>query len=185
MAEISYTEFEDKEVKKFIKDMDKRLKEIEGGKKKFQGILSVIVYRDVIEHFQDEKGSEGDWAEWSPSYQAAIDGAVFFRKIAGRTVPFDPEKTKKPPKPPRKPGKILQDKGRLRNSFKPTNVRKHSAGLLWFNNAQTKGGFPYAAAHDEGGAQLPKRDFMWLSQKAVDDMAKQTLLFLLEEKGEK
>lgn len=38
--------------------------------------------------------------------------------------------------------KILQDSGRLRNSFKPQNYRSVSEGILWFNNAQTKSGFP-------------------------------------------
>lgn len=80
-------------------------------------------------------------------------------------------------------GRILQQTGRLRNSFKPTNFRKDSEGLLWYNNAMTKAGFPYAYAHDndEGGReQLPQRKFMWVSNSAMDQLAEATLDVLIE-----
>lgn len=158
MVEALYTEFEDKEVKKFLRNMDSNLKKIKDGESKFKGILSAIVYKDVTRHFEKEEGSDEMWAPWSDIYSDRM-------KEAGKGG-----------------NKILQDSGKLRNSFKPTNVRKTGAGLLWFNNAKTKGGFPYAAAHDEGGPRLPKRDFMWLSQESFDDIAKQTLNFMLENK---
>lgn len=69
--------------------------------------------------------------------------------------------------------KILQDTGFLRNNFQPNSVRKVSGGLLWFNKT------PYAGAHDEGIGQT-KRDFMWLSEKAAESLAAQTLKFIEE-----
>jgi hypothetical protein len=77
--------------------------------------------------------------------------------------------------------KILQDTGKLKQNFKPNHYRSSSKGLYWYNDAVTKSGFPYAYAHDEGGDQLPKRDFMWLSDDALEEVGNQTLQFLLDE----
>jgi phage gpG-like protein len=158
MAEVGYAEFEDKEVQKFLRGMEKNLKEIKDGKKKYQGILSAIVYADVIRHFEKEEGSDGKWDPWSDIYKQRM-------QETGKGG-----------------NKILQDSGRMRNTFMPTKVRSTGSGLMWYNNAQTKSGFPYAYAHDEGGSKLPKRDFMWLSQDAMDNIAQQTLNFILENK---
>lgn len=178
MSDIIYTEFDDKEVREFLNKIDSRLKNIKGGKKEYTGLLSAIVYGDITRHFEQEQGSEGPWKKWSKSYQDAIDGKVAFRKKNGKLIAFDPSNTGI--KPPRKPGNILQDTGRLRQNFKPSKVRRVNQGFLWFNDAQTKSGFPYAAAHDVGGPQLPKRDFMWLSEDAMEKIEAQTLQFILE-----
>lgn len=157
MAEKAIAEFNNAEVVEFFKNIDKRLKDVKDGKKKFIGLLSAIVYGDVIRHFEDEKGSDGPWKKWSASY------------------------TNKMKENNKAGNKILQDTGRLRNSFKPSNARKVSAGIVWFNPGKTKTGFPYAFAHDTGGPVLPKRDFMWLSDEATDKIAEQTLQFMIEE----
>lgn len=156
MADVMYTEFDSKEVREFLNQIDSNLKKIEGGKKEYTGLLSAIVYADVIKHFEEEQGSEGPWKQWSKVYKDEME------KIG------------------KGGNKILQDTGRMRNTFKPSKVRKTNVGFLWFNNAQTKSGFPYAAAHDTGGKKLPKRDFMWLSDSAMDKVESQTLQFLLE-----
>jgi phage gpG-like protein len=119
--------------------------------------MSAIVHGDVMRHFEDQQGSEGPWEKWSKSYREQMD-----RKGKGGN-------------------KILQDTGKLKQNFKPNHYRSSSKGLYWYNNAVTKGGFPYAYAHDEGGDQLPKRDFMWLSDDALEEVGDQTLAFLLEE----
>lgn len=149
--------FEDKEVADFLKSMATNLNKVKDGDKKYAGLLSAIVFRDVIGHFTQQEGSEGPWAPWSESYQEHM------KKIG------------------RQGNMILQFTGRLRNSFQPTNFRATNEGLLWFNKAQTSLGFPYAFAHDTGGERLPKRDFMWLSDKAVEDISEQTLNFMLDE----
>lgn len=158
MADVAFTEFDDKEVREFLAQLDERLKDIADGKKKYAGLLSAIVFQDVSNHFQQETGSEGKWAAWSNSYRKAMEAA-------GRGN-----------------NKILQYSGRLRQNFKPTDYRVQNKGILWFNDAQTKGGYPYAAGHDKGtAAGGKKRDFMYLSDKAMDKIGEQTLQFMIDE----
>lgn len=180
MADVMYTEFHDEDVKKFLRDLNLKAKKIQA---KYVGLLSAIVFKDIIRHFEQQQGSEGPWKKWSKSYQAAIAGKIAFRKVNGKTVPFNPKESEKVLLPPRKPGKILQDTGFMRQSFKPKNSRilGNNEGILWYNNAKTKSGFPYAAAHDKGGDLLPKRDFMWISESALNSIAFQTLEFLTDE----
>lgn len=151
------TVFQDKEVVAFLKSMNTRLKKIKNGEKRFVGLLSAIVYKDIITHFEEEQGPQGPWAEWSEGYKNRLD------KIG------------------RGNNKILQFDGKLRQNFTPQDWRNTSQGIQWFNNAQTRGGFPYAAAHDEGGDKLPQRSFMWLSGDAAEQVARDTLAFMLEE----
>jgi phage gpG-like protein len=148
--------FEDKELRKFLQNMDERLAEVKDGKKQYMGLLSAIIFKDVIEHFEKEEGPNGKWKPWSAIYRKHMADI-------GKSG-----------------NKILQFDGRMRNTFKPTNSRASSDGISWFNNAKTKGGFPYAAAHDEGGGKLPQREFMWASDNALEKMAGQTLAFILE-----
>ena len=155
--EVTFTEFDDKAVRDFLSNMEKKLKAVKGGDRKYVGLLSSIVFRDINQHFQDEQGSQGKWKAWSPTYQEHMQRTGY----AGN--------------------KILQFNGRLRQNFKPSSVRSNSEGILWFNDAVTKSGFPYAHAHNEGGSKLPKRDFMWLSESALVEIEKQTLQFMLEE----
>lgn len=173
---------DDKIVRNFIKNLDKKTKDIKDGKKEYVGLLSAIVYSDVIKHFENESGPTGKWQQWSQSYSDAIAGKAFFRYVNGRIIRFDTKDMKKKniPKPPRKPGQILQDTGRMRNAFKPTNWRKNSSGILWYNNAKTKTKFPYAFAHNEGGDVLQKREFMWISEMAMNKISEQTLQFMLD-----
>jgi len=148
--------FENKEVLDFLKNIDKKLKNIEDGERKYTTLLSSIVYKDINEHFEKEEGSDGKWEQWSLYY------AMKMQKLG------------------KSGNKILQDTGRLRNSFKPMNVKRTNEGFLWFNNAKTKSGFPYAFAHNEGGGNLPRRDFMWLSNEAQEMVSVETLQFMIE-----
>ena len=150
-------EFKDDELKQTLKNVSKSLKYIKDGHKKFIGLMSVVVYRDIVDHFEKEEGSDGPWVKWSTYHEQ-----IMVESGKGGN-------------------KILQDTGVLRNSFKPTNVKSTKEGIAWFNNAKTKNGFPYAFAHDEGGSQLPKRDFMWASDKALEDMANNMLAFIVDE----
>lgn len=157
MAEISYIEFHDKEVREFLKNLNSRLSQVKNGSRKYGGLLSAIVFKDVNLHFQNEQGSGGAWKSWSPTYQEHM-------QRIGKSG-----------------NKILQFNGRLRQSFKPSNYKFQKDGIFWFNDAVTKSGFPYAFAHDTGGPKLPKRDFMWLSDDAMESISVQTLQFMLDE----
>ena len=165
LAEFS---FDDKQWQRIIKKIDKKIEATKifgfgGGKEtqEFAGIISSVVYRDIINHFADTRGPDGPWADWSKTY------ADHLQKI-GRSGNL-----------------ILQFSGRLRQSFTPQNYRAVSGGVLFYNNAQTKGGFPYAKAHDEGGrkeGRPPKRKFMWLSNQAMADIVRQVKSWLAEDK---
>lgn len=151
---IGEIEFDSEEVERFIEGFIRKSGDIREKNKEVIGILSAVVHRDVMDHFDKSDGSKGKWKEWSTSY------TKFMNRIG------------------RGGNRILINNGRLRNSFQPFNVRKTADGLMWFNNATTAKGFPYAYAHDEGGPKLPKRDFMWLSEKAVESIEDQILRYL-------
>lgn len=144
--------FEDKEIKDFLKNLSVKLKNVKDGERKYTGLLSAIVFKDIMQHFEKEEGSEGKWKHWSYYYTVQME------------------------KSGKGGNKILQDSGRLRQSFRPTKD-----GISWFNDAVTKKGFPYAFAHNEGDGKLPKRDFMWASDSAQEAMAVQTLQFMIDE----
>jgi hypothetical protein len=116
------------------------------------------VFQDINQHFERQEGSKGPWEKWSASY------AKYMQSIG------------------RGGNKILQYSGKLRQNFKPTDFKSVSNGILWFNDARTKDGYPYAAGHDKGTAAGKKqRDFMWLSDKAMDKISQQTLQFMIDE----
>jgi phage gpG-like protein len=148
--------FEDKDAQKFLKKMMKNASDVTKKTKQYVDLLSIVVFQDIMKHFASETGSKGAWAKWSDVYRDHM------QKIG------------------KGGNKILQDTGRLRGSFIPTNYRVNSDAIVWFNPAKTKSGFPYAAAHDEGGPKLPQRDFMYLSDEAREKIEEQTLKFLEE-----
>jgi hypothetical protein len=151
--------FDDQRAREFLEGIAKRAKDPEKIPK-IGFVLGAVVFQDVMDHFKDEKGPDGNWAPWSKIYKEHMN------KIG------------------RGGNKILQWTGRLRQNFMPKDVRNTTQGLLWFNNAKTKSGFPYAFAHDEGGGKLPARAFMWASDKAVEKMASIVLDQVLKEKAD-
>jgi phage gpG-like protein len=164
-------EFKSEKVNRFMNELSIRMAMIKARDMELAKLYSPIVFRDVIRHFEQEKGPDGPWQKWSRSYLQAIAGLVAFRTFDGNVIPITDDNFLEQNKPPRSPGKILQDKGHLRQSFRLSNVRQKAFGYEWFNPAKTKEGFPYAAAHNEGGDRLPKREFMYLSDQAIDQIA--------------
>lgn len=151
MAEFA---LQDEEAQRYLKKLIKKSSDIKNGTQAFATAISAVVFQDIINHFDRQEGSEGPWKAWSKAYAEHM------------------EKTGKGG------NRILQDTGRLRQSFQPSNWRQVNEGILWFNPAKTAKGFPYAAAHDEGGEKLPQRDFMWLSDEAKDKIEDVTLKFM-------
>ncbi len=144
-------EFKDEALRGFLKNIDSRLKDVKNGRKKFVGLLSSIVFRDIMDHFKTETGPEGKWKPWSQAYKESME------------------------KSGHGGNKILQFSGRMRQNFKPTSVRDSSNGITWFNDSKTQDGFGYAGHHDE------TRPFMWASDQALENMGQQTLAFILDE----
>lgn len=126
-----------------------------------KALTNVIVFGDIISHFEKELGPNGRWKPWSPPY------------------------TKQMRKKGKGGNKILQDTGFLRQSFAPggrdAGARIGKGTIIWFNKAQTKGGFPYAAHHDEGASDgKDPRSFMWLSDSALEKAMGLLLQFALD-----
>lgn len=154
MADQAEIVLEDERVRELLAELTGKVDKITERDKAVVGLLSAIVYRDVIRHFEREEGPDGRWKAWSASYTK-------FMSSIGRSN-----------------NRILQFSGRLRSAFAPTNIKTSADGITWFNNAKTSNGFPYAAAHDEGGGRLPQRQFMWLSDEALSDIEDEIIKFL-------
>jgi len=147
-AKIEFTD------RSFTKLINKVQKKIKLDKKQVKALFSAIVIKDVLNHFEKEESPSGKWRVWSDTYKD---------QLSRRSRP---------------PENILADTGKLRNGLKPGNVQKKGNNFVWFNNAKTKSGFPYASAHDVGGRKLPQREFMWLSKKALENFGKSMIRFL-------
>lgn len=146
--------FDSEEVQKLLNDITSRYQKIEEKDKVVVDLLSLIVFRDVIKHFELESGPDGKWPEWSNSYRKKMAN---IGKLSN---------------------KKLQDTGRLRQSFTEKEYRIESDAIVWFNPAKTSKGFPYAYAHDTGGPILPQREFMWLSNSALKEFESQIIKYL-------
>ena len=156
MAKSTFAKFEKKKVERFQKLIEKNLR-FQKGNTKVWAIMGAIALQDVDDHFEKERGPFGKWQRWSDSY---ISHMIKTGKVAN---------------------KVLQDGGRLRNSvLRGDDPRRISKGILLFNPAKVKGGFPYAKAHNLGGRKLPQREFMWLSLKAMNKIAKFTARYMAE-----
>ena len=148
--------FNDAEVKKLLNRIGKNVAAIEKKDKRIVAAISGPIFRDVMDHFAKQEGPDNPWqakdgGKWSKSYTA------WMRNIG------------------RAGNKQLQFSGNLRKSLLPQAMknswRRTSDGILWFNQAKTASGFPYAYAHNEGGPVLPQRKFMWISDTAVKTVA--------------
>lgn len=147
---------QDEKAQAALQKLMDRVKEVGDGGRKIAGAFSAIIFRDIMSHFERGEGPDAKpWEKWSDVYQKHME------KIG------------------KSGNRILQDTGHLRQAFLPTNYRKVGEGILWFNPAKTKGGFPYAYAHNEGGPKLPARTFMWTSDDASEKLAQVTLDFVL------
>ncbi len=144
---------DDAKAQKALEKIMKRIETAKDGGREFGMLLSAVVFQDIIDHFEKEEFLPFPTAPWSASYR---------RQMAARG---------------KEGNKLLQDSGRLKQSFQPTNFRRVSEGITWFNPAKTDKGFPYAAHHNET-AKTP-RTFMWLSDAASEKIAGVTLNYVI------
>ena len=112
---------------------------------KLRSAVMVFGFKDIIDHFSKEEGENGRWKPRKASTQRS-----YSRKgKAGN--------------------KLLQDTGALRGSLIHGQTEKVGANnVLMFTQV------PYAGRHNYGKG-MPKREFMWLSDKALDNIAKMFL----------
>lgn len=153
MADARIT-FRSDKAEKFFRQLQRNVDDISEHEKSFWGAIGARALRDVIDHFEKESGPDGPWKSWSKVYAERSKKLGFSKK--------------------------LQRSGRLRQ----TNMiafdgARRKEGILIHNPAKIKKtGFPYALAHNEGGPILPQRKFMWLSQKAANDIAAITAAYV-------
>lgn len=156
MAKVSIT-FDNKRALAWLHNLHGRTQNVLFAKRDYIETIAAFVFQDVIDHFDKEKGPSGGWQEWSKAYSKHMT------KIG------------------KSGNKILQDNGNLRQSFKPTNWRRQRNSILWFNDAKTKSGAPYAVIHDEGLGPQPKRNFMWLSKDAENAISEATAAYVTKD----
>ena len=157
MADITF-EFDSREAQLFFSNINKRSKDIKEKTKAYADGIASFVVGDVLRHFEKESGPDGKWKPWSKLY------AEHMQRIG------------------KGGNQILQLTSNLKNAIKPTHYRRSGDGIYWYNDAKTKGGYPYAWGHDTGDGRLPKRSFMWLSDRAMETVSQFTLAFLVGEK---
>jgi hypothetical protein len=143
----------DKSLRDLLKRLVDKTEEISQRSRDYTVLMSGIAFQDIQEHFQKQMGPNGKWQAWSERYRKRM-----IRIGKGGNL-------------------ILQDTGRLKGGFLPTNTKAQRQGILWVNRVK------YAATHDKGDSSrnIPPRTFTWLSDKAMKKMSKQTLLFILKE----
>ena len=156
MADVEI-EFNDEGAEEFFRELTKDVKSVSEMETKYLNAIAPLVIADVFRHFEQQAGADGGWKPWSQPYEEHM-------KRIGKTGNM-----------------ILQDSGRLRNSIVPGNYKKASGGVVWYTNAKTKKGYPYAAGHDEGDGKLPQRSFMWLSSNTLENIESLTMKFVLGE----
>ena len=113
-------------------------------------------FADVDTHFREEIGPEGPWEPRSQRTQeayAAISAGLRKTPRGASTADFNPT------------NKLLQMTGRLKTSINPKGIRNIPGGIEIFSNVQ------YSRVHQKGSKRgIPKRDFLWLTERAKDKM---------------
>lgn len=152
MAEISFEAiFESKQMEEYLSKLQKKIKETKGGSSALQKRMSPIVFSDIIKHFENKEGPDGAWEPWGEARQKQYDRE-------GK-------------------GELLRYNGTLMNSLQPGSgkTQANAEFMRWYTPVE------YSNVHNEGTDKVPKREFMWISDDALELTAKATLDWILEE----
>ena len=135
-------------------------------------VSSVIAFKEVIQHFRDEKGPEGPWPDWSPAYKQ------YRAKLANRlATPSARKRARASGVQPVAFSKKLVLTGNLRQSFMTPFAPPSTDEVSVLSNHQ-----PYSRRHDRGTGGMPQRQFMWLGNSGLELIAK-NFLFSLSREG--
>ena len=153
MAANIHAIFEASQIEVFLKRLEKKSGDIKRGSKELAGIISANVFRAIISNFESQQGPDGPWQAWSNAYREHMQ------------------------KSGKGGNRILQDSGRLRGSLMPATgkVRASAEGIMFYSTSK------YGKRHDEGTAGMPKRKFMWISDKNMNAIRDQALAWLADE----
>ena len=148
-------ELDDREWRNFINGM---LKRAENKNQLLKGAYNIFGFQDIIDHFENEEGPDGKWRQRSSNTDRTYDLIKTGRR--------------KPPGGFRRgsftsSNKILQLTGNMRKSILSKTVKRKSS-----NSVKVVSNVEYSGKHDEGdkSKNLPQRQFMWLSDGAMEKM---------------
>lgn len=102
-------------------------------------VIAAKAHRNVIDHFEKEKGPKRKWPRWSRKNPKTGIRTFFSSRPYGRGG-----------------NKILQDTGRLKGSVRFTGKRRQAEV---FTNVK------YAKFHQKGTKNMVKRPFMYIDRK--------------------
>ena len=139
---------DDADVRRLLTGLIRNVGQVSERSKNYVGLLSAVVMRDIVRHFENQEGPDGRWRAWSQRYTR-------FMVSVGKGNNL-----------------ILSDTGRLRQGWQPARYRLAQDGILWFNPVK------YSAMHDQGIPPMPRRQFSWLSKGAITEIEVQTAKFL-------
>lgn len=179
--------FNDKQWRKFLSKTKNKLSR---PYKLLKAVASIYAFKDIIDHFDKQSGPRGKWEKRSKLTNIAYD------KMGGKY---------------RSSNRLLQLTGHLRQTLiKPNTKQVGKSGILLFSGAPYSGvhdrgervpartirakgggflrwwdasGNPlFAKESHPKGFKMPKRKFMWLSNRARELMAKAILSMAIGEK---
>lgn len=129
-----------------IDDLQGLYTELEDLRKPFT-VIKAKMYKEIIRHFEEEEGPDGKWERW---------------QFRGRRINYRPYG--------RGGNKMLQDTGRLRNSFMwdllPDEIRV-------FTEVE------YASYHQFGTSKMVARPFLWFEERSYEEWAEYIVEYLL------
>ncbi len=147
MAQKFRIHVDDAKAKAFFERMRKNA----GNMQPAMGAIALEMHADVIDHFEKESGRDG---KWTPLTDYTLQQRMKNRKGGkGGTA-------------------ILQDTGMLRMSLTQAGS-PYGINKVTKNTATVGTRVQYAALHQysgtsQSGAQVPKREFLWMSDDAMD-----------------
>jgi phage gpG-like protein len=153
--------FEGSEISEYFESL---LKNLKNKNRILKDAFSKFAYPDIMDHFHNEEGPQGSWPRRNERTQKAYDRiARGFRKAPKGTKRSDYSST----------NKLLQLTGALERSINPRAI------LVRGDSVEVSSMVPYGNTHNQGNKtfNIPKREFLWLSQKSIDGI----LGFVLEQ----
>lgn len=133
----------------FFRKVLNKSKKIKNQRKSLLARLAVLGFKDIQEHFKEEKGPDGLWKKLSAA-------AIARRKGGGGGA------------------KILQDTGRLRNSLTPSIGKR----FFLKDQVTIFTPLDYAETHNKGKGRIPQRKFMYISKGGMEKIKEQVEKFI-------
>lgn len=161
MADIAIT-LKAKVLKKYLAKMSKKMRI---PSKLLRPIANIYAFKDIVDHFNKQKGNKGRWrkrSSFTQQYYRAIQVGELAPPKGQSRAQYNPA------------NKILQMTGTLRNSLRQGSAKRYSK-----DSVIIRSNVAYSGIHDKGGKKdghrIPARPFMWLSNKATKSIYRAVL----------